>query len=89
MNELLKYVLICVVSFIISFVGFWGAYLKLYDKNSWLYKESEGKNWLYDLSGMRSWKLILSMIVGGTISFYVSLNKIIYTFYIYLHKKNR
>ncbi len=32
MNELLKYVLICVVSFIISFVGFWGAYLKLYDK---------------------------------------------------------
>ena len=38
MNELLKYVLICVVSFIISFVGFWGAYLKLYDKNSWLYK---------------------------------------------------
>ena len=53
MNELLKYVLICVVSFIISFVGFWGAYLKLYDKNSWLYKESEGKNWLYDLSGMR------------------------------------
>ena len=68
MNELLKYVLICVVSFIISFVGFWGAYLKLYDKNSWLYKESEGKSWLYDLSGMRSW---------GIIGFYTSLYEII------------
>ncbi|MBB1542792.1 MAG: hypothetical protein HG457_007875 [Flavobacteriaceae bacterium] len=76
MNELLKYVLICVVSFIISFVGFWGAYLKLYDKNSWLYKESEGKNWLYDLSGMRSWGLIFAMIVW-IIGFYTSLYEII------------
>ena len=76
MNELLKYVLICVVSFIISFVGFWGAYLKLYDKNSWLYKESERKNWLYDLSGMRSWGLIFAMIVW-IIGFYTSLYEII------------
>ena len=34
--------------------GIMGGYMKLYDKNSWLYKESEGKNWLYDLSGMLS-----------------------------------
>ena len=76
MNELLKYVLICVVSFIISFVGFLGAYLKLYDKNSWLYKESEGKSWLYDLCGMRSWGLIFAMTVW-IIGFYTSLYEII------------
>jgi len=69
MNELLKYVLICVVSFIISFVGFWGAYLKLYDKNSWLYKESEGKNWLYDTDGMHTWGLIFLLVGSGIVGF--------------------
>lgn len=56
--------------------GIMGGYMKLYDKNSWLYKESEGKNWLYDLSGMRSWGGIFIMIVWG-VGFYTSLYEII------------
>ena len=65
MNELLKYVLICVVSFIISFVGFWGAYLKLYDKNSWLYKESQKEKWPYNTGSMATWRIIFTLTFGG------------------------
>lgn len=30
------------------FIGVYGAYLKLYDKNSWLYKESQQEKWPYN-----------------------------------------
>jgi len=76
MDNLLIYTFLFIISFIVFFLGVWGAYLKLYDKNSWLYKESEGKNWLYDLSGMRSWGGIFIMIVWG-VGFYTSLYEII------------
>jgi len=72
MNELLKYVLICVVSFIISFVGFWGAYLKLYDKNSWLYKEAHDESQLYNINNIRNWGVILNLIISGGAFFYIS-----------------
>ena len=65
------------------FCRLWGAYLKLYDKNSWLYKESEGKSWLYDLSGMRSWGLIFAMtvwIIGFDTSLYEIIAKLIELF---------
>ncbi len=39
-------------------------------------KKSEGKSWLYDLSGMRSWGLIFAMTVW-IIGFYTSLYEII------------
>ena len=74
--ELLEKIFWFEFSITVFLIGIMGAYLKLYDKNSWLYKESEGKSWLYDLSGMRSWGLIFAMTVW-IIGFYTSLYEII------------
>jgi hypothetical protein len=76
MDDILEGFLWIFFYFSLFLLGVYGAYLKLYDKNSWLYKESEGKSWLYDLSGMRSWGLIFAMTVW-IIGFYTSLYEII------------
>ena len=40
-------------------------------KNSWLYKESEGKNWLYDTDGMQYMGVEFFLLVGsGIVGFY-------------------
>ena len=65
MDDLKREVILFLFSFFVFSLGVYGGYLKLYDKNSWLYKESEGKNWLYDLDGMRNWKIIVFLIGGG------------------------
>lgn len=57
-------------------LGIYGAYLKLFDKSSWLYKESEGTDWLYDSSNVNIWALILNLIVGGGGIFYYFLGEV-------------
>ena len=54
MDELYRELLWFLFSIIMLILGLYLIYLKLYDKNSWLYKESEGKNWLYDTDGMHT-----------------------------------
>lgn len=69
MDELYRELLWFLFSIIMLFLGLYLIYLKLYDKNSWLYKESEGKNWLYDTDGMHTWGLIFLLVSSGIVGF--------------------
>ena len=42
-----------------------GAYMKLYDKNSWLYKESQEKEWPYNFDSQSSWRTIFIVTFSG------------------------
>ena len=77
MDNLLIYTFLFIISFIVFFLGVWGAYLKLYDKNSWLYKESQQEKWLYNFDSQSSWRIILLLIIGGGGVFLAGLIRII------------
>ena len=69
MDNLLIYTFLFIISFIVFFLGVWGAYLKLYDKNSWLYKESQKEKWPYNTGSMATWRIIFTLtFVGGAFS---------------------
>ena len=65
MDNLLIYTFLFIISFIVFFLGVWGAYLKLYDKNSWLYKESQKEKWPYNTGSMATWRIIFTLTFGG------------------------
>ena len=65
MDNLLTYTFLFIISFIVFFLGVWGAYLKLYDKNSWLYKESQKEKWPYNTGSMATWRIIFTLTFGG------------------------
>ena len=69
MDELYRELLWFLFSIIMLLLGLYLIYLKLYAKNSWLYKESEGKNWLYDTDGMHTWGLIFLLVGSGIVGF--------------------
>ena len=64
MDNLLTYTFLFIISFIVFLLGAWGAYLKLYDKNSWLYKESQKEKWPYNTGSMATWRIIFTLTFG-------------------------
>jgi len=60
--------------FFLFLLGVYGAYLKLYDKNSWLYKESQQEKWSYNFDSQGSWRIILLLIIGGGGAFFSWFN---------------
>ncbi len=77
---MLKDILILIFSISVLIVSIYGAYLKLFEKESWLYKESEGIHWLYDTDGIRTWAIILSGIIAGIGGIFGILRKILWVF---------
>ncbi len=65
MSLLYKEILWFIFSVIIFMLGVFLSYLKLFKKDSWLYKESEGIDWLYDTDGIRTWGIIFALICVG------------------------
>ena len=57
--------------------GIMGGYMKLYDKNSWLYKEAHDVSQLYNTNNIRNWGVILNLIISGGAFFLHFLKKII------------
>ena len=41
--------------------------MKLYDKNSWLYKESQEKEWPYNFDSQSSWRTIFIVTFSGAV----------------------
>ena len=77
MDDLLIYTFLFIISFIVFFLGVWGAYLKLYDRNSWLYKESQKEKWPYNTGSMATWRIIFTLTFGGGASSIAFLGEII------------
>ena len=70
MDDILEGFLWIFFYFFLFLLGVYGAYLKLYDKNSWLYKESQQDS-------QSSWRIILLLIIGGGVAFLAGLIGII------------
>ena len=51
--------------------------MKLYDKNSWLYKEAHDESQLYNTNNIRNWGVILNLIISGGAFFLHFLKKTI------------
>ena len=77
MDDILEGFLWIFFYFFLFVLGVYGAYLKLYDKNSWLYKESQQEKWLYNFDSQSSWRIILLLIIGGGGVFLAGLIRII------------
>ena len=55
--------------------GIMGGYMKLYDKNSWLYKEAHDESQLYNTNKIHTWGIILCLILGGIVNTFLYLKK--------------
>ena len=67
--ELLEKIFWFEFSITVFLTGIMGAYMKLYDKNSWLYKESQKEKWPYNTGSMATWRIIFTLtFVGGAFS---------------------
>ena len=77
MYEIIKNILFLILGIGITILGFYMIYLKLLKKDSWLYKESEGVHWMYALTSMRTWGLILGLSFMGMGLFLHFLEKLI------------
>ena len=75
--ELLEKIFWFEFSITVFLTGIMGAYMKLYDKNSWLYKESQQEKWPYNFDSQSSWRIILLLIIGGGVAFLAGLIGII------------
>ena len=75
--ELLEKIFWFEFSITVFLTGIMGAYMKLYDKNSWLYKESQEKEWPYNFDSQSSWRIILLLIIRGGGAFLAGLIGII------------
>ena len=65
MDELYRELLWFLFSIIMLLLGLYLIYLKLYDKNSWLYKESQKEKWPYNTGSMATWRIIFTLTFGG------------------------
>lgn len=65
MDDILEGFLWIFFYFFLFLLGVYGAYLKLYDKNSWLYKESQKEKWPYNTESMATWRIIFTLTFGG------------------------
>ena len=65
MDELYRELLWFLFSIIMLILGLYLIYLKLYDKNSWLYKESQKEKWPYNTESMATWRIIFTLTFGG------------------------
>ena len=65
MDDILEGFLWIFFYFFLFLLGVYGAYLKLYDKNSWLYKESQKEKWPYNTGSMATWRIIFTLTFGG------------------------
>jgi len=77
MDELYRELLWFLFSIIMLLLGLYLIYLKLYDKNSWLYKESQKEKWPYNFNSQGSWRIILLLIIGVGGAFLAGLIRII------------
>jgi hypothetical protein len=65
--ELLEKIFWFEFSITVFLTGIMGAYMKLYDKNSWLYKESKEKEWPYNFDSQSSWRTIFIVTFSGAV----------------------
>ncbi len=73
--ELLENIFWFEFSLTIFIVGVMGAYMKLFDKNSWLYKESHEDEISNNTGKIHTWGIILCLILGGIVNTFLYLKK--------------
>ena len=64
----------CLTAFI---TGILGGHMKLYDKNSWMYKESQEEEWIYNTNSRHTWGVIISMTITGGGGIFIFSERII------------